>query len=250
MSERNPVVVWFTAATLLLVVLGWYFGPAAWTMFQDRKLARENPALLEVPKQLTDLRQSAASGPTLSYMGYTFRTPWGEVDETKQKLFAGVAAIPFKSHTALVVFGAAGFTSGIKKTASDKQVDLAPLKSVFGDSFASDYDFTKAQLESVPGQTGLFTSKQELARHSMFLMMKAIATPANGPIYYVQNGDMRGFQYGEPGHRLMVQLFGKHRGVEIVFPTQANGAPISQEDVNCVIQSLRPAISSSADAGK
>lgn len=87
MTRKKRILTWVAGVAVALGIYIWFFGDATFWMISTRWMAHKSPILKEVPTELTDHSQSTAIGEPLSYLGYSFSTPWGEVDTSKAKEF-------------------------------------------------------------------------------------------------------------------------------------------------------------------
>lgn len=118
----------------------------------------------------------------------------------------------------------------------------------------SDYAFTRAMLSSTPDQLTPFTFRREGARLTWLLMFKSVEVAGhnnNSGIFIINASDFRGFQYGNPESRqsripesrrseVDDDLYSDKGFVEFSFSSSPpNNAPISQADINRVIQTVK-----------
>jgi hypothetical protein len=127
----------------------------------------------------------------------------------------------------------------------------------FGADASSDYRFTRAMLEATPDQLTLFTFRPEGVRLTLLLMFKSIDIAVHDTksgIFMIDSSDFKGFQYGNPEsrqRRIDDVLYSDRGGVEFDFRSWfPNKAPISQVDINRVIQTVKVLDSGPAQTSK
>jgi len=228
--------IWCTIAFVAICVYIQIFGVATWfVVVKGRNLSdKDDPALWETPVALQNLSTSSAPGKKLSYLGYEFEVPWNDLDEQKTKLVGSWQLIVFHSGKYLIF-------AMLPPIASETKL------SRFNGNEASDsdYEFRRAMLETTPAKIGLFTSQGEATRGISRLLMKSVDILANNGqsgIFLIENGNFRGFQYGNPDsrpHEIVDDLFADKGRLHFVFCEEKCGG-ISQAEINRVIQSVRP----------
>lgn len=87
---------------------------------------------------------------------------------------------------------------------------------------------------------------------TMLLLYKSVATPTDSGLFFVESGNLKGFQYGVPrrSKTVIVDLFGENQGLEIMFFPTKNGLALTQQDINRVIQTLQPVDAAQIASGK
>ncbi len=213
-------------------------------LFQTRKVSRENPVIRQVPQSLLTTSASAAPVSKLSYAGYDFEVPWSDLENEPRVLTNG-AALRFKSGMGLLFL-----TSPPKELVSslcEEAVKAKPgtVRLLYGDdAVRSDYDLKRVMLETTPGKVNLFSSRRDVIRNSMLLILKisTLSKDAESGIFSISNERFKGFQIGNPEmhpQKVIVDLYSDDGSVELVFRQQEGKLSISQADVNRVIQTLR-----------
>jgi hypothetical protein len=196
----------------------WAFQVALFVL-EAPHIDRKDPSLWRIPAELTDLSVSSARGKKLSYLGYEFEVPWDDVDEQKTKLIGSWQLIVF--HSGKVIF----FSGLLPK---------------------EDYAFTRAALETTPGDMTLFAPGKAFRRTIPLLLLKSVLVDAHNSdsgIFLIQTKDFRGFQYGKPQSRpreIIDELFADKGRLHFTFRDKSCAGDISQAEINRVIQTTRP----------
>jgi len=242
MSKRIRVLLWFGAFVLLLFAYLWCFGAQTFFLLQTRKIARKAPVVRNIPVELSDLSISQAPGKKLSYLGYEFEVPWEDLDEEKSKVTGNLAAIVFRSGSAILLFVVPP-RSFIESTEKSLQGSTELFKRMYGEDVVhSDYAFKRAIYEATPRKITLLTSQQDAIGLWTIIFMKSITAPMlDSEIYSIRSRDFQGFQLGNPLHRPMkmaVELYTDDVELEFNFNQKDSGpAPaITQAEINRIIQ--------------
>lgn len=222
---------------LLLLALGAiiyfrYF----WFSFGDPHVARLVPILLR------DTNISAATGSTLSYLGYKFEVPWDDADTSDAKESGNVAIIPFSSGLtiAFLTHSSHELVDEIAKSGGVKREQLCEM---YGNSVCeSDYAFKKLMLEASPAKLSLFMPRVRSARLSYLLLLKSAAIRETSGLFLIDTTEYHGFQFGDvttARGEIVDELYGRDIGLEIIFGRR-DGKPlgISQPEINRVIQTV------------
>jgi hypothetical protein len=237
MSRRSRIAMGVGSLVAACAVYLWFFGLQTFSMVEARSLARKQPLVMVLPAELSDLSISQAPGRKLSYFGYEFDIPWGDLDEDKTRVIEdkgplAVAMMVFRSGNVIAFWSSA-------------------LNEVIS------YNSQRAILEATPDDFSLLTPKKQAIDERILLTMKAeiVGRDAEFGIYLVKTSEFRGFQYGrpqDPPKRLRTELFGKDRCLKILFGQKPNGSVIiSQPDINRIVQSIHklPTEQAGANAG-
>lgn len=223
----------------------WFFGVATMFALEARYVAWKMPVVKKTPVELPDLTIAQGAGRKLAYFGYEFEVPW-EVDEAKSKQVGEMQLVAFRPGNTLLVSRIAP-KEFVNDFLSTGKGDPAGMKALYGDDvFESDYLLKERIFETTPDKVGLLTPRKEAVGSAMLLVVKGIMMPfgAESGIYRVRTADFRGFQFGDPRSRprsLDLEIYNEEGGFGFIFAQRQNGAepPITQAEINCVIQSLR-----------
>lgn len=224
MSRRSRLAMGVGSVVVACTVCLWFFGVQTFSMVEARSLARKQPLVMVVPTELSDLSISQAPGRKLSYFGYEFDIPWGDLDEKKTRVIEDNE--PFAA--ALIVFRS-GNVIAFWSSPLNRVINYGPLRAI---------------LEATPADFSLLTPKKQAIDERLLLTMKAaiVGPDAESGIYLVRTREFQGFQYGRPQNppkRLRTELFGNDRSLKILFGQKPNGSVmISQPDINRIVQSI------------
>ena len=249
MSTPKRVLLILAVSGLLCGTYLWFFGVATMFALEARYFGWKMPAVNKTPTELPDQSIAQGSARKLAYFGYEFEVPW-EIDEAKTKQVGQMQLIAFRSGNSLLVsrIPPKEFVNGFLSTG---KVDPTILKALYGeDVLKSDYSLKQRILETTPDKVGLLTPGKEAAGSAMPLLVKGIMTGGESGIYRIQTEDFRGFQFGDPRSRprsIDLEIHNEDGGLGFVFIQRQNGSepPITQAEINRVIQSLHKSISQS-----
>src|SRR5437867_3619468 len=105
MSRRTRFLIGLGIALLLSFIYLWFFGFQTVIALGARYLTRKAPVVRMAPAQLTDFLISRSQGRKLSYFGYEFEVPWGDIDDPKTKMTGdNKVMIAFQSGNSLSVW--------------------------------------------------------------------------------------------------------------------------------------------------
>ncbi|MGH9709980.1 MAG: hypothetical protein ACRD37_05505, partial [Candidatus Acidiferrales bacterium] len=112
----------------------------------------------------------------------------------------------------------------------------------------SNYALYLAVYGASPAGISPFMPRDQAVRVSTLLQWKlAFGSDGTNTIYTLQAGNNRGLQFGDPArdHVVVVRLFDSHeQQIRLLFTSKATQSGIiSQNDINCVIDSIRPSSS-------
>ncbi|HWR17549.1 MAG TPA: hypothetical protein VN577_22160 [Terriglobales bacterium] len=235
---------------LALVGLGYLWTPQIVTCYFARQWARESPGLNAVPRPLTDLRIDSGKGTTVELYGYTIEAPWADIEFTKDVRIA--SSVGFKSGANILLFDPNGDPSILSIIQGMDEKQNAKIRDVLGsDTVRSEYDFSKAVYFITANDISLWMSRQRAARAIILMNIKSSQVSSRNPdTFLLETALFRGFQEGSPdvegvrGRQVRIRLFDSD-GKELQLVISAKkGASLTQAQINRVIQSIRPAVSS------
>lgn len=245
MSKSKRILLALVIAGLLCVIYLWFFGAATMFALEARYVGWKMPIVRRTPTELPDQSITEAPCQKLNYFGYEFEVPW-EIDEAKSKQGGEMQLVALRSGNSLLVsrIPPKEFVNGFL---SMGKADLASLRALYGgEVLQSDYSLKQQILEATPEKVGLLTPRRKAAGTAMLLVIKGIMMPngAESGIYRIRAGDLRGFQFGDPRSRpksIDLEIHNEEGGFGFIFAQRQNGSepPITQADINRVIQSLR-----------
>jgi hypothetical protein len=244
MSEGRLWRVSMLACLPVALLVSVYAKPVAILVYMKWNV-RNDTKLWVVPTPVHLVDAPHAAGKTMSYFGYEFESPWTEVKQEKK--FESSAILYFAGGQVISILDPAHDVDELqmlKQEAGKRGVDL---KSVLGDEATrSKYALLSKIWSLTPADLRFFSSRQEMVTNSLFLMLKKIwITSIKGGLYSFETGRLRGLQEGDPGedNMVIIEAFDtSDNRIEIYVGSQrgANARP-SQEDINRILCSLRPA---------
>ncbi len=245
MSRWKRALIWVGIVVFAGGVYLWLFGVQTASAIMVRYQFRKQPDVAKIPVPLTDLSISSVRHRTASYFGYEFELPSDDVDEGKDKTLGTVHVSYFRSGNAFSfsISPPKNFVNEVMKTGNLSPQDL---KQLYGeDALESDYAFHKKMLELTPSEITPFISRRRAISAQVLLLIKAISMPnAASGIFSIRTRDFEGFQFENPQMRpskITIELYSNDGGVHIVFMQKAGVPPISQAEINRVIQSIHKA---------
>jgi len=251
MSKTKRILFILAASGLLCGAYLWFFGTATMFVLEAKYVGWRMPVVKKTPTELPDQAIAQGLARRLAYFGYEFEVPW-EIDEAKSKRVGQMQLVAFRSGNSLLVSRSAPkeFLNAFLSTGKG---DAAILKALYGDDvLKSDYSLKDRILETTPDKVGVLTPRKGAVGNAMLLLIKGVMMPLEGEsgIYRIQTGDFRGFQFGDPRSRsrsIDLEIHNEDGGFGFVFIQRQSGsvAPITQAEINRVIQSLRKSPSQS-----
>ena len=250
-SVRRILIAWLAGLAVVFVGLNWVT-PVALSFYAAEKA----PLVASiVPADLKDKSVSKAQGAQLSYFGYEFEIPWGDLDETQTRFYPKdkpektKVDLRFRSGLRLLIT-AIPPRQWAKNLPEDFNASPVLIESAFGrETMKSDYSFVKAVYEFTPDNMNHWTTTHDSHnRDELLLMIKSVALPkaAETGIFNLQNPTLKGFQEGNPRVRqdqIVVDLYSDEGGIEIIFfqADYRNFSGVTQPEINRIVQSLRKA---------
>jgi len=200
------------------------------------------------PAQLADSSISHSPGRKLSYFGYEFEVPWGDMDDTKTKMIGdNKALIAFQSGNSLSVWHGSP-RAFVNSVLSNDKIDPSTLRRLYGDqALSSDLALYRTILETTPGNMTPFMSRQDIVSRAILLIVKGTILPrgTKSGVFAVTAGEFSGFQFGSPQNQfgeVSVRLFSDSSSLNFIFNQKPGGpASTSQADINRVLQTLHKA---------
>ena len=238
-----PTII-LAAVTLAVGVYALMFGMQTEFYFQAHHWGSKAPFLKQVPQPLPSTTASPAQEKNLSFYDMSFDAPWkGIASQTKGNEHSEV---DFNTGPVIVFFNPEGekdILGGIRR--GDPKV-YDQYRAVFGeDLFPSNYDLYLDAYSASPAELSPFFSREKVVRIGTLLEWKlAFGAGAASAIYTAQTNGLRGLQFGDPSRDAMivVRLFdSRGQQYRLLFTSKAGRGTFPQSDINCVVDSLRPA---------
>lgn len=214
-----------------------------WRMRQE---AARDPNLALVPIPLPETLISTIPGTTVEFFGYEFEVPWqGQVNVKNPGDFIAVAYSASVGYS-LGFFNPAknGPLKVLRKDLEERGKNENIAEEMLGAQ--SDYDLERSILNATPSQLSLFFPRRKEVYAAVRLMIKpATAVGAETGLYSFKNGQLRGFQFGDPSRaqNIRIEAFDdEDRKFEFVFGSKPGSSfTLKQVEINRVLQTLRPA---------
>jgi len=247
MAEKKESARATVILALVTLVIGCYvllFGLQTLIYFEAHHWAASAPFLRDVPQPLSSAVASPIQEKDLSFYGFQFAAPWKGI--AKQDAQNDRSQIDFKSGAVLVFFNPEGEKNIVDSIRAGNPQTYRQYQAVFGtDIFPNNYALYLAVYGASPAAISPFMSRDHAVRVSTLLQWKlAFGSEGAKTIYTFKAGNDRALQFGDPAreHIVIVRLFDPHdQQIRLLFTSKsAQTGVISQADINCVIDSLRP----------
>jgi len=218
------------------MALHWFFGSFAnWR--DAREMAQRNHHLALLPQALPSTAASNSSGTELADGNYRFEVPWPKPSLVKGRV--GSTTYTFPGGQALALIDTTELIH-VDKMPSDQKEFFAAF---FG------YRITGESFRMTPDQVSPWLTNEESARRSLLLGRKDVEMPSGEKIsalYYFEEPTVRGFQIGDPSSDNRVEILcfdSSNRRVEAILSSKPSAdPPLTQRDVNRVMQTLRSSV--------
>ena len=246
MEPRTRTILLILLGAALALGVGCYLlAVKAYDFVFYKPPREEKPHLYATPEPLELQDCNAAGGTALSFFGYLIRVPWtGVKSETADEDSAGAffesrnyvyAHLPAEKDTPLGHFN--------RQTEEDRR----NVEALLGpEALRSNYNFYRALFSVTPSDLSFNTPYQRLIGLRVLLTLKDMhgGDAATG-LHSFETPHVKGFQLGDPGRKRTVKLlvFGTNDQFFSLSLGRREGrdAAITQDELNCIIQSIRPA---------
>jgi hypothetical protein len=246
MRSSTKSALWAVTTILALgIAVAWVFGPHLFTYYMIQKMGREEPYLASIPRHLPDRSVDNSEGPTIARYGYSLEAPLGTIEKTDDVKLG--TRIFFKSGQVIIFTDPARAVDRLKILKEGSAGRSDDVSNVYGaEATRSNYNLLKAVYETTPEGTSIWKPRQNLARQTVFLVMKSAEYDKSGPVYLVERGNWHGFQHGLPPSEkaIILNLFNKDNDLEVtIWVTSPKGqsSAVTQAQINRIVQTLRPA---------
>lgn len=241
-SARATIIL--ALVTLAIGVYALADGLQTTFFFQARHWANNAPFLRETPQPIPSTTASPVQEKGLSFYDVSFAAPWkGILAQTKGDAHSEV---DFKTGPIIIFFNPAGEKDILSSIRDGDPKIYDRYEAVFGSElFPTNYDLYLAVYSASPALLSPFISREQVERIGTLLEWK-LAFGANGAsaIYKVEANGLRGLQFGDPSKNPMIvlRLFDSHNAqYRLLFTSRAGTGTFPQSDINCVLDSLKPA---------
>ena len=239
-GARSAIIL--AIVVVLVAVFSVEFGLQTLVWGETRHWATSDPFLLEVPQPLHQPAEQPKGTEVRAY-GFEFIAPWpGNITPVPS---VTNTAFRFASGHVVVFFDPETTVDTLRELQSSNQAQYIAFANVFaGKPFDTNYALFKAIYEASPAQTSPFADRGDALRLNQLLLWKlSFGVDAPGSMSSFDFGKNRGFQFGDPAQRLPVAIrvfTDRDQQFRLVFvAADGSSAKITQDDINCVIQSLQ-----------
>jgi len=204
-----------------------------------------------VPQPLAGTAVSTAEGTTLSYYGYSFDVPWRAIDKERNE--GRAVELVFKTGQTIRFYNPE-YSDRNPIDSVAFHVDQNDFRLAFGPGVReSKYEQFKAVVSATPSQLSPFCSHKAFARILVLLEIKGLwfeHSKAAKDIFSFETADYRGFENSGLSHdwqNVALDLFDKtdrHWFAISIDGDARSAVPLTQPEINRVIQSFRAAPSS------
>lgn len=253
--------------TILVAIFCIGYGLQTLQWIAGHQWARQNAWLYDTPKPVASSTSSGATAATaapaaelaadtkgkksdaqskgtdLTEYGYQMNVPW--TSKMKESASAGGAEFRFATGQ-VVIFGDPDAQLDtlhiLRDTPGEQYLPYAPLFA--NGAIQTNYDLYNAVYNASPSQVTPFTNYATTERDRVLLLMKlSFGFDLARPIYAVDFGKNRGFQFGDPtAGPVVVHVFDPHdKHLRFIFTVASgSGGQITQADINQAVQSMMP----------
>src|SRR5260370_11222581 len=251
LKVSRPLAI--AVGSLLFGILVYLWGFQTLVALKYRHSAKENHILWETPKPLPQTDASQTKGVKLSSGVLEFEVPWSDLDTSRVVTEHNFAVFVFRSGIGISFFGPTQGLLSEPKFLSEPKLREG-FRSVFGSEAAqSNFALLKAELEATPAQIKPWTRRHKAVQTCVLLNLKA-STLRGGEtgVFTIQQNGWRGFQFDDPAQkpkRVELDLYDLLDRQRMLGFSLAKGseAVITQQDINRVLQTLRPIAASNSN---
>lgn len=254
MSEQEEKGGAWSAIILLvcvLVIAGFSvrYGLQTLTWYEANRWASANPWLREVPKPLpapSSATASVAKPALVRTLEYQFNAPWPISKQTPAQIYLEVRFVPGE---VIDFFDPEIQLDTLRRLRNAKPAEYEKFTNVFADNpINSNYALYSAVYGASPAQLSPWVPMRDAIRFNTLLRWKLEFgfdfEPADGAsISLLDLGRNRAFQFGDPAKGPVAErVFDEHdRQFRFIFTVAAgSNAKITQDDVDMVVESLKP----------
>lgn len=242
MTKKKKIGVGVVAVLLAVVAYKYFFGYQ--TNFAILVRHEREPWMDIVPKPMT-VGSCAEPVTKLKAFDYSFSVPWPDCSQLAWMVRTSLVAWACSGSNVTVVCFAPteGLCSSIIPDAASESAEYrrAMIKwlGMENVTLTNSHIFAKA-MEVTPGDFSPFGPRREAAfKFMLFLIKTMYMSPKAHEIYSFDQGDIKGFQFGNPSTDRCVQLYlfdQMDREVQLVIGTHTNSlVSLTQADINTII---------------
>lgn len=243
MPKVLKLLIGFGAVALVGCVWLFAFGIQGFIRREAVKETRQIPGLKLVPVALSNTLVSPASGNTGECGGYLLDLPWPEkqLPDTTPPSRGGCV---FSNGKNMIIMYVGNPNDEINRFYGVASMRPLMEQKYFGnDAPKSEYELVKRVLASTPDSMPRYGGYTTIERDTkLFEAKKKIMrdTGTDDVIFDVSTPKFQGFQFSAPGAKASVEarLYNDKNRVTLQFMTTGKGKPLSQQDINSVLESV------------
>jgi hypothetical protein len=228
------------AILLAILLLFWVYGEPVYWLVQAKSEAKKTPALWNVPQPLHLQSSQPTTGKMLSYLGYQFQPPWGDIVVERKSKEAVV--LSFSGGQGLAIFDESNIVDkrNNAEQPENKQREQF-IKALFG------YAFRSKVLTATPADLHWSLLPRRMEVGPYFLRMKALDVRfIKGGVFSFQTPSFQGFQLGGPSQEerdpVSIEFYDADAFKIKMFIGNHNDAArkFTQADLDQIISTLQP----------
>lgn len=224
---------------IICSIYSYFWGYQTYISLYTLYTLRGDNVVNQIPKDLNIISQNCQKKSLLTIYGYDFGFPWSEIKETKNG--NNHTSVFFKSGIVIAVADPKNIDSFPKNLLNEKYI------GVFGENaLKNEYSFLYEMLNTTKKDISFFGETSRTIRSSILLNMKNIYLPleAESGVYAFSGNNYRGFQFGDTTYKtrkIAINYFDENNNQidMIIFIQNGNMAELKQEDINCIIKSIK-----------
>ena len=234
-------------SALMCAAVGWGvydvgMNLVVWHFIQET--SQGDPSLSVVPTTPPDASIAALHGLQIRNFEYSFQVPWDDLAFERDHKSATVRY--FKNGATLMLFDPTTELNRTELLRGKSQEDQKKIKRVLGiRPLSSNYDLLAAELATASSQVKWWSPLAVKARGFLLLNLKSMEILKPNAIYMQSNGEMHGFQLGNPAlppYQVELNLFDTNdrRYKMLIAGKQLTHQVMTQAEVNAMVASLKP----------
>lgn len=238
------------AGALLLLVLcsgGVYLIARAYNNYLKQPPRSERPHIYVMPQPLPLEPCTLDPLTNVTFAGYSFDVPWAVADSTELGAQRDVLRVDFASGQVMAVSDLDELLRALEGLRKEDAQTREYIETMWGpQALESHYGFIRVVMETTPSDVTIFVHPMRAFGTKKLLTLKdELASNAATGLYTFEAGNIRGFQFGDPSQATEVEVIlfdPSDRALNLlVRPGRDPAGRISQLDMSCILQSVRPA---------
>jgi len=224
-----------------------FFGRATLFVWTVKHETAHDRQVAVIPSPLPDSSISTVPGTAVDLFGYQFEVPWQGPATVGDSPDHGAARVVQPSGQRSIFFfnpvNDRGLVKTLRAQLTARGSDPSAANAYLGAE--SDYDLERSILYATPNQLSLmFPDRREVFAAARLMIKKDTERSPGAGLYSFKIGDLRGFQFGDPGraNSMSIDAYDSHdRKFEFVIGSKPGPATaITQPEINRLLQTLRP----------